>query len=200
MLLSFASLRTWAQVETSRQGQPPLLRLQAASNTLHQPYSYVIQPSPFTTPRHPQGMVALKSVRDLDALRTRLGVVVAEAEGLRSTMLDMQSRHIEQVNRWVGSCAHGARRASAPSSAAGKRHRQPRIQGATHRHLHSACCQPSTSSRLRWPREREETAEALRHARNQAALSMRGEPFGSQPSSRLEGAVKVGCDSARGFG
>mgnify|MGYP006299942151 CR=1 FL=1 len=32
-------------------------------------------------------------------MRTRLGEMEAEAEGLRATMLDMQGRHIEQINR-----------------------------------------------------------------------------------------------------
>jgi len=43
-------------------------------------------------------------MRDLDDQRARLGVVEAEAEGLRATMLDMQSRHIEQINRCARVC------------------------------------------------------------------------------------------------
>ena len=50
---------------------------------------------------HTQGAVALKSMRALDDMRTRLGEVEAEVEGLRATMLDMQGRHIEQINRCV---------------------------------------------------------------------------------------------------
>jgi len=43
-------------------------------------------------------------MRDLDALRARLGAVEAEAEGLRATLLDAQRRHIEQINRCGGQC------------------------------------------------------------------------------------------------